>query len=160
MKTKQKPATQAKKGAKLKASTAKPAPSPELSAANAVHIAEVGLRSDVIAQRQHDRQPTYAARTPPGLLTKVEVCSLTRMTYPTIWKLMREGRFPRSRVAGGGDNSKSVWLASEVATWLTQLPRRRLKGDAPEAALKATKAAALSTRDATNAVSRAAGGCA
>jgi hypothetical protein len=43
---------------------------------------------------------------------------------------MRQGRFPRARVAGGGNNSKSVWLSTEIDDWLRRLPVRPLKGDA------------------------------
>jgi predicted DNA-binding transcriptional regulator AlpA len=59
------------------------------------------------------------------LLDRHEVCALAGCTYPTIWKMMREGRFPRSRACGG----KAVWLSSEIEAWLAALPVRPLKGD-------------------------------
>jgi hypothetical protein len=40
--------------------------------------------------------------------------------------MMREGRFPRSRVCGG----KSAWLEDEIEAWIESLPIRQLKGDA------------------------------
>jgi prophage regulatory protein len=67
------------------------------------------------------------------LLTRHEIIALTGVTYPTIWQWMREGKFPRPRIAGG----KSAWLASEVEAWLAGLPTRRFKppeDDEPEAA--------------------------
>jgi predicted DNA-binding transcriptional regulator AlpA len=60
------------------------------------------------------------------LLSKPEVLDRTGVTYPTIWAWMRDGTFPRSRVLGG----KSCWLESEINDWITNLPVRKLKGDA------------------------------
>lgn len=70
-------------------------------------------------------------RTPPGkaaevrLLSKPEVLDRVGVTFPTIWKWMREGKFPRSRELGG----KAAWIESEVEDWIRALPTRRLKGD-------------------------------
>jgi predicted DNA-binding transcriptional regulator AlpA len=36
------------------------------------------------------------------------------------------GQIPRSRIVGG----KSMWLSSEIDSWLAGLPVRPLKGDA------------------------------
>ncbi|HEV3158529.1 MAG TPA: AlpA family phage regulatory protein [Xanthobacteraceae bacterium] len=63
------------------------------------------------------------------LLDKAEVCAIAGVTFPTIWAWMRKGKFPRARIAAGGDNSKSVWLSTEVEQWLAALPVRPLKGD-------------------------------
>jgi prophage regulatory protein len=60
------------------------------------------------------------------LIFRREVLRRVGLSYPTIWKMMREGRFPRSRVCGG----KSAWLEEEIDTWIEGLPLRRLKGDA------------------------------
>ena len=66
------------------------------------------------------------AQGPPRrLIPKAEVLVVAGCTYPTLWKMMREGNFPRSRVVGG----KSMWLSSEVDAWMAALPVRRLKGD-------------------------------
>jgi len=65
-------------------------------------------------------------KPPPKLLTKVQVLDRVGVTFPTIWKWMREGRFPRSRVVG---DSKSVWLESEINEWILALPERQLMGD-------------------------------
>src|SRR5262245_17418457 len=59
------------------------------------------------------------------LLSKSEVLAIANVTYPTLWAWMRNGTFPRSRVAGG----RSMWLSTEVEAWLAQLPIRPLKGD-------------------------------
>jgi predicted DNA-binding transcriptional regulator AlpA len=119
----------AKKAAKLKAGVGKPALSSKLAAANQAHIIEAGLVADV-AQHQHNQKHAHGARAPPmRLLGKPEVCAIAGVTFPTIWAWMRQGRFPRARVIGGA-NSKSVWLSTEIDTWMVALPRRPLKGDA------------------------------
>jgi prophage regulatory protein len=59
------------------------------------------------------------------LISKPEVLDRVGVTFPTIWKWMREGKFPRSRVLGG----KTAWIESEVEAWIAALPVRRLKGD-------------------------------
>jgi predicted DNA-binding transcriptional regulator AlpA len=67
---------------------------------------------------------------PVRLRDKREILAITGLTYPTIWKMMRAGTFPRGRVVGG----KSMWRSDEVDEWFAGLPIRRLKGDdvAPE----------------------------
>jgi predicted DNA-binding transcriptional regulator AlpA len=72
-----------------------------------------------------------AARKATGLsgqlLTRHQIVALTGFTYPALWKKMRDGEFPRSRTVG----AKAMWLSREIEDWITNLPRRRLKGDAP-----------------------------
>ena len=69
------------------------------------------------------------------LIYKPELLDLVGLSYTTIWTMMREGRFPRSRAVGGvgqkqgGQNQKVAWYSDEVEEWLDQLPIRRLKGD-------------------------------
>jgi predicted DNA-binding transcriptional regulator AlpA len=63
----------------------------------------------------------------PGarLLDRKELTGKVKLTYPTIWKLMREGAFPRSIVIGG----KVLWREHEIDEYIARLPRRRLKGE-------------------------------
>ena len=63
------------------------------------------------------------------LLSKQEVLAIVGVTYPTLWKMMRDHRFPRSRIVG----QKSKWRSDEVEEWLSALPVRALKGDNFEA---------------------------
>jgi prophage regulatory protein len=68
------------------------------------------------------------------LIYKPELLERVGLSYTTIWTMMRQGRFPRSRSVGGGEseggqNQKVAWLSDEVDAWLTELPVRRLKGD-------------------------------
>ena len=62
----------------------------------------------------------------PGvrLLSKGEMLEKVGVTYPTVWKLMRESSFPRAVVIVG----KNAWFEHEVDAWIAALPRRRLKG--------------------------------
>src|SRR5215471_2139685 len=48
------------------------------------------------------------------LLSKAEVLAVVNVTYPALWKWMRDGKFPRARIVG----NKSMWLSTEVAAWL------------------------------------------
>jgi prophage regulatory protein len=59
------------------------------------------------------------------LLSKGEVLAKVGLSYVSVWKLIREGAFPRAVVIGGG---KNAWLEHEVDAWIAALPRRRLKG--------------------------------
>jgi predicted DNA-binding transcriptional regulator AlpA len=63
-----------------------------------------------------------------ALLTKREVCTIVNATFPTIWKWMKVGKFPRSLAVSG----RSMWRADEIDAWLTGLPIRPLKGDNPQ----------------------------
>jgi predicted DNA-binding transcriptional regulator AlpA len=64
-----------------------------------------------------------AARPPSQMIFKAEVVKRVGFTYPTLWKWMREGKFPLSFDIG----SKTAWLESEVEGWLASRPRSRLK---------------------------------
>lgn len=57
----------------------------------------------------------------PELLRRIGLC------YPTVWRMMREGKFPRGRAVG----ARTAWLESEIDNWIAALPERRLKGDQP-----------------------------
>src|SRR2546428_5872334 len=72
-------------------------------------------KTDTIAADEHVVRP--GAR----LLSKSDVLDKVGVTYPTIWKLMRQGTFPRSVVVGG----KVAWLEHEVDEFIANLPRRR-----------------------------------
>ena len=73
------------------------------------------------------RQHVEAASDGCRLLSKPEVLDRVGVTFPTLWKWMREGKFPRSRELGG----KAAWIEAEVEAWIAALPVRRLKGDGP-----------------------------
>lgn len=65
-------------------------------------------------------------RTPPlRLIDKAEVLRRVSVTFPTIWKLMRDNKFPRSRNLGG----KSAWLEHEVEAWIKARPLVPIKGE-------------------------------
>lgn len=60
------------------------------------------------------------------LVGKTEVCARTNLSFVTLWKLMREKKFPRARDVGGG---KVSWLKSEVDNWIKNRPFRKYDGD-------------------------------
>jgi len=66
-----------------------------------------------------------AALRPSKLLFKPEVLDRVGRTFPTLWRMMREGKFPRARDVGG----QPAWLESEIEDWITALPVRPYKGD-------------------------------
>jgi prophage regulatory protein len=63
------------------------------------------------------------------LLLKPAVLERVGLSYPTLWKMMREGTFPRARSVG----TNVAWVEDEIDSFITNLPKRRLKGDAPTA---------------------------
>jgi predicted DNA-binding transcriptional regulator AlpA len=73
---------------------------------------------------------TAAAADPPKgparLIDKEEVLRRVPFTYPTLWKMMREDKFPRSRTS---ETAKTVWLEDEVEQWIRNRPVAKLKGD-------------------------------
>jgi predicted DNA-binding transcriptional regulator AlpA len=76
---------------------------------------------------EHSPVRTAAAQaTAVRLLSRPEILAIANVTYQTIWAWMRKGEFPRSRIVGG----KSMWLSTEVDSWLAGLQVRPLKGDA------------------------------
>ncbi len=62
---------------------------------------------------------------PARLIFKPEVLHRVGLSFPTIWKLMQLGRFPRARIIGG----KSAWIESEIGDFIATLPLRRYKND-------------------------------
>ena len=62
------------------------------------------------------------------MIHRPDLLRRTGLSYPTVWRMMREGKFPRGRAVGG----KTAWLESEIDNWIAALPERRLKGDPPE----------------------------
>ena len=62
----------------------------------------------------------------PRLISKPEMLRrVASVSFPTIWKLMRDGKFPRSRNLGG----KAAWIESEVSDWIRDRPVIKLKGE-------------------------------
>lgn len=68
-------------------------------------------------------QPSYEA---DRLIDKREVMRRVSLGATSIWKMMCEGKFPRSRELG---RNKVVWVEREIDEWVKTRPVRRLKGD-------------------------------
>jgi prophage regulatory protein len=114
---------------KQRESAKKPALPAELIEANLEHCAKAGLAAHELPRRKHEREHVHGARALPPfvrLLGKREVTTIAGVSFPTIWSWMRAGKFPRSRIVGG----KSMWLSTEIDSWVAELPVRPLKGDA------------------------------
>ncbi len=73
-------------------------------------------------------EPPRMAVGGPRLIDRHELLAKTALSYPKIWMLMREGKFPRARAVGG----RTLWLEGEVDAWIASLPQRQFKGDAVE----------------------------
>lgn len=84
-------------------------------AAQLPSVPSVPARIDVIALK-------------PRLMHKPAVLEVVGVSYSTLWKMMRENKFPRSLMVAG----RTAWFEHEVTAWLHELPRVRLKGDPPE----------------------------
>jgi predicted DNA-binding transcriptional regulator AlpA len=68
----------------------------------------------------------------PGtrLISKAEVLDRTGLSFPTIWKMMRENNFPQAMTLPTTPRVKfarPVWVESEVDAWIEALPRRTYK---------------------------------
>ncbi len=61
------------------------------------------------------------------LLTKSEVLARVKLTFPTVWRLMREGRFPRP--VDMADGGRALWFEHEIEDYLNKLPRKKYLGD-------------------------------
>jgi prophage regulatory protein len=61
------------------------------------------------------------------LLSRREVIERTSLSYPTLWRWMIDGKFPRSRQVGG----KCCWVEAEIDRWIATAPLVKLKGDTP-----------------------------
>lgn len=62
---------------------------------------------------------------PCRLLDRGAVLELVPVSYPTLWKWMRTGRFPRALQIG---EQKLAWREDEVQNWIETRPRQELKG--------------------------------
>lgn len=56
------------------------------------------------------------------LLTVDEILAITTLTYPAVWKQMKNGKFPLARKIGG---NRIGWLKSEVDEWARNLPQNK-----------------------------------
>ena len=63
------------------------------------------------------------------LVSKGELLERDPRSYVTIWKLMCEGKFPKSVELG--EKSRG-WWSDELDSYYEQLPRTKLKGDTQE----------------------------
>ncbi len=74
-------------------------------------------------------EPAAGHTTPPGrkLISKAELLELLPISFPTIWELMRRGKFPLSIRLGDSPQAKAGWFLDEVTDWQESRPRTTLK---------------------------------
>ncbi|GAB9246844.1 helix-turn-helix transcriptional regulator [Bradyrhizobium diazoefficiens] len=62
-------------------------------------------------------------------LSKKALCEKVGLTFPFIWQMIREGKFPQGRAVG----SRTLWVASEIDAWILARPARayRKSAEAP-----------------------------
>ena len=60
----------------------------------------------------------------PRLISRKQLLEIVPLSYPAIWKRMKEGTFPRSRAIG----TKPVWFLDEVVAWINALSVVESKG--------------------------------
>jgi predicted DNA-binding transcriptional regulator AlpA len=65
-------------------------------------------------------------REPIRFLSKTDVTTLCNVSYPTIWKWMQQGVFPKGKEIGG----KTCWRSDEIAHWQNTRPDARVKAGA------------------------------
>jgi predicted DNA-binding transcriptional regulator AlpA len=67
----------------------------------------------------------YARPPPPEtpFYEKYEVLAFTRRTWPSLWGLIRKGKFPQPRELGG----RPIWIKAEIDQWFAALPVRNYK---------------------------------
>jgi prophage regulatory protein len=53
-------------------------------------------------------------------LTKKALCQKVGVTFPCIWRMIREGNFPKGRAVG----SRTLWISSEIDAWILARPAR------------------------------------
>jgi predicted DNA-binding transcriptional regulator AlpA len=77
-----------------------------------------------------------AEAKPLIFISKRQLLQRVPYSYPTIWKLMRKGQFPRPRVMFG----KNAWDAEAVDGFLRSLPQRQYTGNPKSVVEKFTDA--------------------
>jgi predicted DNA-binding transcriptional regulator AlpA len=66
-----------------------------------------------------------SGRKHPRLLTKPQVCDRVGLTFPTIWKMIQKGEFPRPCRNG----TKTMWIETEIDDYVLSRPRCFYKSD-------------------------------
>ena len=61
------------------------------------------------------------------LIRKRQLLELIPLSFPTIWKEMRAGRFPLPVKFGDGPNAPSAWYEDEVCEYQAGLERAEYK---------------------------------
>ena len=60
---------------------------------------------------------------PTRFIGKGEMLERVCLSFPFVWQLIREGKFPASREVGG----KALWIESEIENWIKTRPKKKYK---------------------------------
>lgn len=77
------------------------------------------------------------SRPPPvrrRLLSRRQMLERVPLSYPSIWKRIIAGTFPRGKNLDGGNGRKIGWYEDEIEAWMNSLPDQVFKSDAKEQA--------------------------
>ena len=77
-------------------------------------------------KRLSTNEVTEPHPTGPRLLSRSEVLERVSVTYPTLWRWMQAGKFPRAKDLNG---RLIGWLESDIEAWISALPVKQLKVD-------------------------------
>jgi len=72
-----------------------------------------------------EQKPEDANPRPPPLpyYTKREVLALVQRTWPALWNMIRQGKFPKPRELF----DEPIWFKADIEAWFTALPVRTYK---------------------------------
>jgi prophage regulatory protein len=59
------------------------------------------------------------------LLREREVLEITKLSRMTIWRMERDGQFPRRLKIGRGSRGAVAWPESEVSAWIKERAAQR-----------------------------------
>lgn len=81
------------------------------------------LQKHVERRRESDDDYEPAPRSGDHFLSKRDLEKKVCLTFPYVWRLIRDDKFPKGRAIG----SRTVWLNSEVEAWMRERPVREYK---------------------------------
>ncbi|WP_341849220.1 helix-turn-helix transcriptional regulator [Chelonobacter oris] len=67
--------------------------------------------------RLNRKSPDTIMEQQPALLSKARVIEITSLSHTTIWRMMKNGTFPKSVKASMG---RVAWRKSDIDNWLAE----------------------------------------
>jgi predicted DNA-binding transcriptional regulator AlpA len=83
----------------------------------------IGWRAFIMSTFQRlNAMPKKTTQKSLRLVHKPEVLARIGVTYQTIWRWMKQKKFPACRHLGEGFTAKVVWYEHEIDEWLANIP--------------------------------------